>query len=203
MAGATTPKPTATAKATAVSTATSRGRPANGCRQLVTKRDGNRSSPSHLQWTAVTTGTTWRSDVSSARHRRSGALGAPLAVAAATGAAALVGVLVAAGLQPGDDPPAPPHRSASRSPDLVMVEPESGSTGSTPGRTGSGGSRSGAAATSATAAAAAATAQAGAGSGTRPPSTPPEPATTAAARTHPPHPSHPAHPTQAATSPSR
>ena len=37
MAGATTPKPTATANATAVRTATSRGRPANGWRGLLTR----------------------------------------------------------------------------------------------------------------------------------------------------------------------
>ncbi|MDQ1601006.1 MAG: hypothetical protein QOD68_2480 [Actinomycetota bacterium] len=140
--------------------------------------------------------------MSSARHRRSGGLAAPLAVATSTGAAALVAVLVVGGLQQGDGTPAP-QSSASKSPDLVMVEPASGPSGSTPGRTGSGGSRSGAAATSA--AAATTPVRVDAGYGTRPPSSaPPEPASTAAARTsRPAHPSHPAHPTQAATSPSR
>jgi len=142
--------------------------------------------------------------VSSSRHRRSGGLAAPLAVATSTGAAALVAVLAVGALQPGDGSPAPHQSSASKSPDLVMVEPASGSPGSpasTPRRTASRAVRSGSATASA---ATTAGAVVRAGSRTRPGGPPTEPASTAAASSgHPVHPTHPAHPTQAATSPSR
>lgn len=131
--------------------------------------------------------------MSNARHRRSGGLAAPLAVATSTGAAALVAALAVGGLQQGDGSPAP-HSGTPRSPDLVLVEPAGG-----PSHTTTRGSRSGGATPTA------ATLPAGVRSGTQPrETTPPEPATTAAASTtHRAHPSHPAHPTQAATSPSR
>ena len=136
--------------------------------------------------------------MSSARHRRSRGLAAPLAVGTSTGAAVLVAVLVVGAGQQGDGSSAPPHRSAPRSPDVVMVDPASGSTA---GPSTARGSRSGgpteAAAPSPTAAV-----PAGAGSGSWADSPSTRPATAAAmGKTHPAHPSHPVHPTQAATSP--